>query len=413
MNPDSCRPEMDSRVCSALGPKHPGIADTQMLRVIHRLKVWLTQTENWIFNQIKYLSGDIECHVLCERTRNLDKFDFPRINTFYQGKSAFSCYWARAISILGVNPYTGFFLSSAKNARAEILHSHFGNVGWEDINLAKLAGTRHLVTFYGLDVNYLPTHKPIWRKRYQALFSSCDIVLCEGSHMASCIELLGCPSNKLKVQHLGIEVEAIPFRPRCYSYPEPLKVLIAARFTEKKGIPYAIEALGKIQKDFPVLLTIIGDAERCYEGQAEKRKIMLALERANLIGKANLLGYQPYNRLLFEAYKHHLFLSPSVTAKSGDTEGGAPISIIEMLASGMPVVSTLHCDIPEVLNYGEGDWLAQERDVDGLVKIIQKWMENPSNWLRLLTHARKHIEKEYSAVEQGKKLSNLYKLLCS
>jgi colanic acid/amylovoran biosynthesis glycosyltransferase len=384
-----------------------------MLKIIHRLNVWLTQTENWIFNQIKYLTDDIECHVLCERTENLDKFDFPRIMAFYQDDSVFKHYWVRALRLIGVNRTMKFFISSANQIRAEIVHSHFGNVGWQDINLAKRAGTRHVITFYGLDVNYLPTHKPIWRKRYQALFCSCDIVLCEGAHMASCIERLGCPRKKLKVQHLGIEVEAIPFRPRHYSYSEPLKVLIAARFTEKKGIPYAIEALGRMQKDFPVLLTIIGDAEARYEDQVEKRKIMLALERANLVGKVNLLGYQPYNRLLYEAYKHHIFLSPSVTAKSGDTEGGAPISIIEMLGSGMPVVSTFHCDIPEVLNYGEGDWLAHERDVDGLVKIIQKWMENPSNWIEPLTHARKHIEKEYSAIEQGKKLSNLYKLLCS
>ncbi len=50
--------------------------------------------------------------------------------------------------------------------------------------------------------------------------------------------------------------------------------------------------------------------------------------------------------------RHHLFLSPSVTAPDGDSEGGAPVSIIEAAATGMPVVSTTHCDIPQAVDDG-------------------------------------------------------------
>ena len=64
--------------------------------------------------------------------------------------------------------------------------------------------------------------------------------------------------------------------------------------------------------------------------------------------------------------KHDVFLAPSVTASNGDTEGGAPVAIIEMAASGMPIVSTRHCDIPSVVLDGVTGLLAAERDSEGL-----------------------------------------------
>ncbi len=70
------------------------------------------------------------------------------------------------------------------------------------------------------------------------------------------------------------------------------------------------------------------------------------------------MGYQPHSTLFAEAYRHHIFLSPSVTASTGDTEGGAPVSLIEMAATGMLIVSTTHCDIPEVIKHGVTGLLA-------------------------------------------------------
>ena len=79
---------------------------------------------------------------------------------------------------------------------------------------------------------------------------------------------------------------------------------------------------------------------------------MAVIEKHKLQSKIRMLGFQPYSVLLEEAYTHHIFLSPSVTASDGDTEGGAPVTLIEMLATGMPIVSTTHCDIPEIICKG-------------------------------------------------------------
>jgi colanic acid/amylovoran biosynthesis glycosyltransferase len=109
-----------------------------------------------------------------------------------------------------------------------------------------------------------------------------------------------------------------------------------------------------------------------------------------------------------EAYRHHIFLSPSVTASDGDTEGGAPVSLIDMAASGMPIVSSRHCDIPEVILDGVSGLLADERDVDGLVAHLRWLIEHPDEWRPMLDAGRRRMEKEYHAKVQGERLAEVY-----
>ena len=109
-----------------------------------------------------------------------------------------------------------------------------------------------------------------------------------------------------------------------------------------------------------------------------------------------------------EAYQHHIFVSPSVTVTDGDTEGGAPVSIIEMAASGMPVVSTRHCDISNVIRDEETGFLAEERDVNGLVDALRRFVRHPDEWNDILKKGRKHIEENFDIHKQGCRLERRY-----
>ncbi len=411
--------------------------DAAALTVVHSTGSWLPLTENWIYTQVKYLPDDVACHVLCRKTANVAQYGVPNMHVYNSETSALQRCWDGVCRDVVGTRSPGFFRTRARRIGPRVVHSHFGVRGWCDIPLAQRAGAAHVTTFYGYDVHKVPQGNPKWRARYRELFAAGDLFLCEGPHMARCLQRLGCPPGKVRVQHLGIPVGDIRFAPRRYSAGEPLRALIAASFVEKKGIPYALEALGKLQRRMPVVVTIIGDARganhRCgavwqflrrsrrtlkqvfgrpNSGPAtEKMRIVAALESSGLMSNATLLGYQPRDRLLAEAYRHHIFLSPSVTAADGDTEGGAPVAIIEMAATGMPVVATNHCDIPEVLRYGDGSWLAEERDVEGLAGLIEQWLHHANHWPDLLARQRHYIEHEFDAVRQGGRLAELYRQL--
>lgn len=378
------------------------------IKVVHYCSVWLEITQTWLFNQITYLPESVENHIVCRSTKNLDQFAVGHLNALKQQR--FGLYLLYRLQILfGKKHQTGFFQQKIEQIRPDIIHSHFGNNGWTVMKAVEACGVPHFITFYGQDVGKLPKDNPIWLSRYRELFTASQSrFLCEGPHMASCLVAMGCPPEKVQVHHLGIEVEKIAFQARQWHKGDVLKVLIAASFREKKGIPYALEALGRVHQEIPLEITIIGDADSSKEGQAEKEQILAILGRAGLTPVTKMLGYCPQSILWQEAYRNHLFLSPSVTAANGDTEGGAPVSLIEMAASGMPIVSSWHCDIPEVVKDGQTGWLAEERNVDAIVSCLYRWINAPETWPEMLRAGRQHIERNYDARVQGQVLARHY-----
>jgi colanic acid/amylovoran biosynthesis glycosyltransferase len=373
-------------------------------------------TATWLHNQVCRLPSEIKSHIVCEKTENLDQFKLSNIHCLKdqpRGLLAPEGLLRRLrLQKLLSRRYLDFLEQVAFKHHAGILHSHWGDTGWRDVYAAKKSGLRHVVSFYGKDVNYYPQF-PVWRERYRHLFQQVDLVLCEGPHMAQCIIQLGCPAPKVRVQHLGVDVDRIEFSPRIWK-DGPLRVLIACSFREKKGIPYAVHALGHLQKQLPTLeITIIGDASKDARSHPEKARIMEALRQHHLESKSRLMGYQTHAVLFEEAYKHHIFISPSITARDGDTEGGAPVTLIEMAATGMPIVSTTHCDIPSIVLHEKTGLLAAERDVDGLLQHLRQYVEHPESWHEMLILGRRHIEIEYNVAKQAAKLRDTYLSLFS
>jgi len=149
------------------------------------------------------------------------------------------------------------------------------------------------------------------------------------------------------------------------------------RALSSKGIPYGIEALGTLNREVPLELTLISDAGPERDERGQRRFILSTLRRTGLDQKTRLLGYQPHATMLTEAQAHHLFLHPSVTANDRDTEGGSPVCVTQRLPSGMPVVATSHCEIPEVMGPAMQHLVAPERSVDGLLDRLRALLAEP------------------------------------
>lgn len=199
--------------------------------------------------------------------------------------------------------------------------------------------------------------------------------------MAGSIEELGCPPEKLRIQRLGVDVKRLPCRPRELAAGEPARVLIVGAFRPKKGIPAALEAVAAARdggRDLRV--TVIGGSNGGPTEEAERRRIDDVVRRRRLSDVVSFAGMVPYDRLLDKIASHHIFLSPSRTAPDGDTEGGAPVTIIEAAASGAPVVSTTHCDIPQVVEDGRTGLLAPEGDQAALDACLARLLDQPEIW---------------------------------
>lgn len=376
--------------------------------ILHCCAEWLPLTQNWMYTQVHHLQklGE-EVHVVCERLNNTERFRVEGLHSMSTEPKIYQIM-SRTLRKIGMTKHLLHTKKNINRLQPAIVHSHFGHYAWEVMDVVKKVGSKHVVTFYGWDVNGLVYENPKWEDRYKDLFNTVDGILCEGPFMAESIERLGCPRELIHVCHLGVEIDEIKFKPRKWEAGTPLRILIAASFREKKGIPVAIRALDMLAGEYDIHLSIIGDAGTDQHSQTEKKRILAEVEKCSFKKNTQFLGYKSHEELLNEAYRHHLFLHPSVTASNGDTEGGAPVVIIEMLASGLPVVASMHCDIPEVVGPEFKSYLSSENSHLNLADMIQGLLNNSKEWDGMLLKTRTYIAEEFNGAVQAKKLINIY-----
>ena len=290
----------------------------------------------------------------------------------------------------------------------ELIHAHFGRSGYYALPLIKRYPVPLLTSFYGYDISEYPTSHPAWRKRYQELFEKGSYFLVEGNHMRQTMIDLGCPPEKAILQRLGIDLNKVPFNPRQWQPGTPLNVLQVCRVREKKGIPDSIRAFAKLHREFPdARFTLIGDVN----SKAAKPIMTIVhsevqqLSLGDVIQFFDILPYETYLKKLNDA---HIFIHPSVVARNGDTEGGAPVTLIEASASGMMIVASQHCDIPEVIKDGESGLLAPEGAVDQLGAHLLTLAGNPDRWEQMAMVGRAHVEENYDLEKQLKMLEAFY-----
>jgi colanic acid/amylovoran biosynthesis glycosyltransferase len=368
--------------------------------------IYLPLTNTWIYGQIANLRR-YRPIVFTFKTDNLDLFPTEEIYALYEDTGRLSFFFNRAVNkVTGMYPYFFFRL---KKERPAVIHVHFGPAGYMFLPFKRWFRIPMVTSFYGYDMSMLPEQNPSWKLRYRQLFEEGDLFLVEGNHMRQGLIELGCPADKVRVQHLGVDLNRIPFIPRHLRVGEPVRVLIAASFREKKGIPYAVEAFARIRARHPKIeLTIIGESEGVPAEELEKRKILEMVEQFHLHDAVCFMGYQPHHELLRQALRHHIFISPSIRASDGDIEGGAPVVIEEMSASGMPILSTQHCDIPEVVLDGESGFLVPEHDTDALTERLEFLVSNPGQWRTMGQNGREHIARNFCATIQAARLESLY-----
>lgn len=287
-------------------------------------------------------------------------------------------------------------------ADARVLHAHFGYTGWQVLPLRRRCGLPLVTTFYGEDASRLG-REPRWRARYAELFREGDRFLVEGPFMAARLVELGCPREKLAIQRIAIPSGRYPFRLRApRPAGEPVRLLFCASFREKKGLRYALEAVARARHEHPLLrLRVGGDGP-------ERPQIERRIEELGLGDCTELLGFLDHARMIDEMDAADLFLQPSVTAANGDSEGGAPTTLLEAQACGLPLLASHHADVPYVVDAGVSALLAPERDVDRLAAQLLTLLKEPERWAAMGEAGRHQVERFHDVESEVARLEDLY-----
>ena len=144
----------------------------------------------------------------------------------------------------------------------------------------------------------------------------------------------------------------------------------------------------------------------CGTGPLEP-KLREAIESSGLSQNVELLGWLSQEQLLDEYQRAHLFLHPSEMTKESDQEG-IPNSMLEAMATGLPVVATLHGGIPEAVTSGKDGVLVPEKSPAELAAAILQVLGDGALLARLSTQAAASVRADFEAEAQVAKMEDVY-----
>ncbi len=282
----------------------------------------------------------------------------------------------------------GYFNSMAFWAHPgfDVILSHFGHVGQQIAEMASLGmvSGKLATVLHGEDVSkHLRDHG---NDAYKALFTQNDLLLPVSQHWADVIQAAGCAPQKILVQHMGIDTQRIAFRPRVCAAEAKVHFISVCRLVEKKGLEFALRAIAHVKESFQAnaTYTIIGDGP--LRAQLESLSESLGLSQC-----VQFAGWKSHGETLDALNASHILIAPSVTATDGDMEG-IPVSIMEAMASGLPVISTFHSGIPELIEDGVSGVLVKERDAPALAAAIEQLRVETGTWDSIGQAARLRVE---------------------
>jgi colanic acid/amylovoran biosynthesis glycosyltransferase len=286
--------------------------------------------------------------------------------------------------------------------RYDVVHCHFGNIGLAYRFAAAYWRVPLVVSFHGFDFSRDPQR--YGPRLYDPLFPVADAVTVNSEYARERLEELGCPPSALRILHYGVQRPAVP--PRTHrargTADDPARLLTVARLVEKKGVEYAIRAVATVGATVPgVRYDIIGDGPLRPELEALARSLGVA-------DRIVFRGPQEQRAVQAALAEADLFILPSVTAASGDQEG-TPNVLMEASSYGVPVVSTLHSGIPEVVRDGETGFLVPERDVPALADRIAFLAGDPELRTTMGRAGRRYMEQCFDVQVVTAQLEELYR----
>ncbi|WP_417847616.1 glycosyltransferase [Thalassoglobus sp.] len=291
---------------------------------------------------------------------------------------------------------TKAYISAFRKFQPDVVLAEYGPTGVWVSDACKRLNLPLVVHFHGCDASQkdiLSQHV----ESYKDMFQQAAGVVAVSHAMRDRLLTLGAVENRLHLNHYGVDVSK--FNESTVPTENPT-FLAVGRFVEKKAPYLTILAFSNVVKKIPnAQLKFIGDGPLL--GVCQDLTKVFAIERS-----VNFLGSQPHDVVAREMKSSLAFVQHSIEASNGDCEG-TPNCILEAGACGLPVVSTWHAGIPDVVIDSETGFLVKEKDVEQMSERMVQLASDPRLARRFGMAARKRVLEKFSMQNSIHTLANI------
>lgn len=342
------------------------------MRVIHLTRRFLPRTSTFIYTQLTHLPSE-KALAMARTAENQDLFPGVDLRAFGLEPENWRKRWS-AINYRTFRRMTNyekqFYIRQIRALQPDVLHAHFAVDAAFFLDVCRRFTRPLIVSCYGYDVSSFPNRYLGWGRRYlQPVWKCARLILAMSNDMREDLLRLGCPAEKIRVHYQGIELAQFKYVER-NSTMSPVRVLFVGSLNERKGVEHVLNAFAQIANQRP-------QVELRFAGSGPLRAKLEQLVRAwGLADRVSFAGFVRHESLPAELNRAQIFCHPSWTLKNGDKEG-IPGTIVEAMATGLPVVATRHAGIPEMVRDGEDGFLVPERDIHAIAQALLTLVDKP------------------------------------
>ncbi len=289
----------------------------------------------------------------------------------------------------------------AKAPQFDIVYCQFGIQGAKLLKIKRRYKFKSKIVtcFRGSDISCYLRRRP---RAYRELFKSGDLFLPVCKFFRQRLIKRKCDPKKIIVHHSAVDCEKFSYKKGTLRPGKKIRIVTVGRLVEKKGIKYSIRAIAKLIQKYPYIeYTIIGDGPL-------REELALLIKTLKLEDHVVLHGAATHNKVVDTLAKAHIFVLASVEGSDGNQEG-IPNVLKEAMACGIPVVSTFHAGIPELVEDGISGLLTLQRNTGDLAKKIQYLIMHPEVWESMGQAGRKKVEQEFEIEKTVNKLERLFR----
>jgi L-malate glycosyltransferase len=274
-------------------------------------------------------------------------------------------------------------ISMVRRFNIDMIHAHFllppGLIG---VCVGSLLGKKTAVTAHGSDL-MIQAKNPILRSLIKFVLKRADYVLVVNQTLKDKVLELGISPDKVYITPNAVDVEK--FNPQKRELPSDVKMradkpvlLFVGNLVFQKGVKYLLEAKKLMKTDAE--LVVVGDGPLHHE-------LEMKVKDDEIPDVVFVGARRDVDQIMPSA---NVFVLPSISE-------GFPITILEAMASGLPVVTTNAGGISEVMNEDVGIMVNPSSPME-LASAMDKILENKTLMNDMGVAARKHALK-YGAVK--------------
>jgi glycosyltransferase involved in cell wall biosynthesis len=289
---------------------------------------------------------------------------------------------------------------------AEIFHVRSGAGQGGAIAKAKLKGTKVVVDHSAAHPSFMEKAlRPEYEEArehfavgpndrfWKLVLKDCEdanVLLVNSEFVKQTFVAEGYPAEKIAVAYLGIRSDFNRIK-TSYGLCSPVQLAFTGNFGFLKGAKYLLQALQILdKKGIAYELTVAGTATEA----------MSLLKAFPIAGKIHLLGHIPQDDLKNVLAKADIYVFPSLCE-------GCASSVMEALAAGLPVVTTVESGAPIADN--ETGYIVPSKNALALAEKIEWIKNNPAEGERVGRAAAHLIRENYTWKHYAETVEEVYK----